>query len=199
MSSKQDHQEFIEQSRALARSKAFLGREFLLWLWKKIDDNRGEISLSDQRLKARLWLDDRLVLTHFHTDQSSLSIKGSDPTRSLEAAVGLQSGKSVKELKFGAEINGVGPITFVLGYDPNAHTNLTPKSLKIPPTVVEDHDELQLVEARLGAIENTIALIDVLFSEFIDERSASDWTSTKLQNLQRWVKNRPIESQSNLH
>src|SRR5262245_9766039 len=111
----------LEVLATIPKTKAFLGREFLTWLWWHVETTETEHTVADpssgKRLAFDAWIDDRLVLEAGHGLSHEDVLKGGDPSRSDEASAGIASGKTVKELKLGLHIHGVGDYSAVFGGD----------------------------------------------------------------------------------
>jgi hypothetical protein len=189
--------EHIEQLTTLAKAKGFLGREFLTWLWYVADTTKAPIKVSplttdggDKTFSVDLWVDDRMVLESTAAMAHQSNMKGGDPSKSREADVALKSGKTVRELKLGMNVKGIGEFTAMLGAD-----DLNPRGLKLPnpdkPENLADPDDLPLV-TRLKYTEAFLAVLDGLFGEFLGHRTNKKWDDGKgeLAAIRDWIKER---------
>jgi hypothetical protein len=191
--------EYLEQAKTVAKAKVFLAREFLTWLWYAIDESDGHFTIvvGKKTLQVRAWIDDRVVLISSSADLSVSTLKGGDPARSLEADASLQSGKTVKEFKIGMEIDGLGPFTATLGID--AQSSLCPKSLQLPKDLPEESNTEEPLALRLQLIERFSEALDGLFLRFMAARQSASWEKTDVQKMQRWMKNRRIDTPAEIH
>lgn len=173
---------------ALTRSKRFLGSEFLTWLWYKIEEN-DELTLfprgSSAAVRMNLWIDDRIV-TSASSGQLNL-LRGGDPVNSAEAAVALLSGKTVRELKVGFNIHGVGEYRATL----NA-SDLRPKGLVLPSFEQEDDEESApaMIPLRVRQVEFFLRILDGIFALFIDDRTSPDWDNAMTRAINEWITSR---------
>lgn len=182
-----------EQLSSIPKAKAFLGREFLTWLWFFADTSGGEKEFVDQQSGKKrrfdLWIDDRLVLESGRGLSHEHVLKGGDPAHSQEAGLALATGKTVRELKLGVRIKGLGDFTAVLG-----ESDLNPRSLKLPTSDHSDEEETAEstlpIMLRLRQTESFIAVLDCLFSWFIEHRLSDTWESEHLPTIRAWIKKR---------
>ncbi len=166
--------------------KSFLGREFLTWLWyfTENDEGRFEIELSSGAIgTAQIWLDDRIVLTSKTGRSHEHIIKGGVPSTSDEAAISLKSGKAVKEIKVGIDIDGTGVFFATLGGD-----ELAPKGLKLPDPI--DTSDQTVLEQRLEYVAVFTIALDTLFGRFMDERTGKLWDTTSIKSIRNWIQTR---------
>lgn len=183
----------LEQLTSIPKAKAFLGREFLTWLWFLADTDKGELELHDQatgkKKRFSLWIDDKLVLESGRGLSHENVLKGGDPSHSQEAGFGLATGKTVRELKLGVHIKGLGDFTAVLG-----EGDLNPRSLKLPTQDSGDGEgsaepTLPII-TRLKQTEAFLAVLDRLFAIFMEQRLGDAWESEHLPRIRAWVKKR---------
>lgn len=196
-----DTSEYLDNLRAITKAKGFLGREFLTWFWYQIDTNDGQfkVKAGKKTTSVRAWIDDRVVLEASSQQTHSNTLKGGDPAHSIEAATSLRSGKTVREIKVGLEINGFGPFTAVLTSDGLSSNGLSPRSLSIPPHTDEEDAGKEPISYRLTQIQSFVDTLDGLFALFLDERTSEGWDKTALKNLRTWIKDRKVASDANLH
>lgn len=194
--------EKIEELTTTVRAKAFLGREFLMWLWFETEKSEGEWSVSslniDHDYSLRIWIDDRVVLESMSSQSHSHTIKGGDPAHSAEAHVALKHGKTVREMKLGLEIDGAGPYLVTLSSDGISASGLTPRSLNLPKNQDEE-DVTQPLATRLQQIQTFTDVFDAIFRKFLDQRLASTWESKTLPDIRTWIKNQPLEQSLAIH
>jgi len=191
----------VEQLTSLSKAKAFLGREFLTWLWYSVESTDGALSVQLQGEKVPvefdLWIDDRIALENSNGLAHQSVIKGGDPSQSREAAVSLATGKTVRELKLGMNVAGIGEFSAVLNCD-----DLNPRSLKLPapgnqePARTGSADQRQAPSGavplthRLQMISTFVGILDELFAKFLAVRVAEDWESKGLLSMRDWIKAR---------
>lgn len=183
---------FVETLATASKAKAFLGREFLGWLWYSAEKNTDGIDLTidGELLKTKLWIEDRLVLEGSIPMTHSSTLKGGDPAHSREAAEALGAGKTVKELRLGMEIDGVGPYCVTLSCDGISQNGLAPKSLALPidSDDGEGEDIDRPLEQRIYHMERFNHVLDGLFKVFIEQRTSLRWETDGMNVLKNWVK-----------
>lgn len=196
-----------DKLRQLGKSKGFLGKEFLTWLWYQAETTGGSISVTpsnsgggggaaSEPVQIELWVDDRVTLEaaigHVHTQ----TLKGGDPSQSAEASTALRAGKVVKEMKLGMNVPGIGEITCVLGAD-----ELAPRSLQLPQPADELHQDegFSLLSFRLLACEQFCAILDGLFALFLESRLDQGEYLKVRQDMKQWVQARSTREQTLLH
>jgi hypothetical protein len=192
--------EHVEHLTTLTKAKGFLGREFLTWLWYVAETSSDIMSVQDEegkKIDFDLWVDDRLVLESSSAQTHSNVMKGGDPSQSHEAAAGLVTGKTVRELKLGVNIRHTGEFTAVLACD-----DLSPRSLKLPnpskPDNLADPDDLPIL-TRIKYTETFLTVLDGLFARFLTLRVEDHWETASLKAMRDWVKQRSSTMASSLH
>jgi hypothetical protein len=187
-------QEHVDNLASISRAKAFLGKEFLTWLWYVSEKSKSLDGVAG-KYEVDIWVDDRLVLESSSGKSHVNSLKGGEPSQSREAAIGLSLGKTVKELKLGVNVRGVGEYTAVLNSDGFSTDGLAPKSVKLPTfddTADGDRDDEDspTVTLRLKQTQIFVKVLDGLFAKFMDERSSDKWENDSLAKIKSWIKTR---------
>ncbi len=187
-----------ENLSSMARAKPFLGREFLTWLWHKIESGTENISVRTERgdsWSLGMWIDDRIVLESALGTGHINTMKGGDPSRSPEAAVSLLSGKSVRELKIGLQIETLGEFSCVLSCE-----DLAPRGLHLPKPEMEDEGLDQKLERRLTLTCTFLEVLNGLFAMFLDERMSDNWDRVHVTVIKDWIQSRADKnSRAKLH
>ena len=188
----------LEAFADIAKAKAFLGREFLTWLWYTAEAQTEALSLNvdGASVDVRLWIDDHLVLEG--TDAGTHALRGGRPGQSPEAAVALRTGKSVSDVRVGIDIGGWGAFTATLD-----HRDLMPRTLKLP---VDDPDQMQdaasdeePLERRLHLTGIFLATLDALFREYLDLRLRESWPEDGFKPIRAWIQERYQETAAVYH
>lgn len=181
--------DYIEDLAAVTKAKAFLGREFLTWLWFEAETakDRHQVALDGQPLpEFDLWVDDRLVLDGTLGMSHQNTMKGGDPSHSQEAAASLATGKTVRELKLGLNIRGHGEYSAVLSCE-----DLFPRGLKLPEPETDDGNPApQSLAQRLQGMRVFLGILDGLFRRFLEKRVDASWESTALPAMRAWITQR---------
>lgn len=193
--SSQDTSKYLEKLGTLTKTKAFLGKEFLVWLWFQAESSKESFLVQRSKVKGDLsfhfWIDDRIFLQPFDKQGHENLLRGGDPSQSEEAATSLASGMVIKELKLGMNISGVGDFTAVLNAD-----DLNPKSLQVPGDQSgmwdsgEELDQSTVILTRIHQMECFTDALDFLFAEFLQERTKGDWESRSIKAIRAWISSR---------
>lgn len=180
----------------LTQAKVFLGREFLTWIWYLAEEqSKLEIELphSDKKFSIELWIDDRILLESSGGTSHENLIKGGSPSHSQEATAALWEGKTVKDLKLGIRIDGIGDFIANLNC-----THLVPKTLQLPVAENEE-SEIDTLTSRIRNTNLYLNILDGLFLMFVKERTDKRWEDTGAQKIQLWIKNRSKKTGDLLH
>ncbi|SME88290.1 hypothetical protein [Pseudobacteriovorax antillogorgiicola] len=191
----------VEKLLTASKSKSFLGREFLTWLWYLVEKNDSPMHVQSPRTGHNylvdIWIDDRLVLESQAAKAHVQTLKGGDPSRSVEAATALLTGKSVKEMRVGFNLDSMGDFTFNLN-----GSDLAPRTIALPepPAELSQEEGFSQLSFRLKASQVLVDVIDGLFALFLDERTDETWNDKGLGEIKAWMKQRtPDLSSSSLH
>lgn len=182
-------QELRDEIHNQSLHKSFLHREFLTWLWYFAETSEGRFEFASKtgaKTAAQLWMDDRIVLTAKTGRAHEHIIKGGVPSTSEEAAVALESGKSVKEMRIAMDIEGFGLFQATLGGE-----DITPKGLLLPEP--NQNVEDSVLDQRIDAVDLFSTAMDTLFAKFMDERTDKLWETTRMNSIRNWIKTRRHE------
>lgn len=191
----------MEQLQILTESKTFLGSEFLTWLWYQSENMSRKLSFTDgdETYQINFWIDDRLTLLPNTDEGVESTFKGGNPSRSEEARLGLHNGKIVKEMKLGISLNDTHEFHASVKAD-----DLKPRCLTLPASLLsgeegeeQEQDPFLLINARLHAINLFCQSFDTLFAHFTQERTANNWQSKTLTQIQTWMHKQ--EKQRTIH
>lgn len=156
--------EFLEEGlRFLQTNRAFVGREFLTWLWfvSETQDHRVRIpGLGD----FRFFVDDRLTLSSPGGSVHEHVLRGGTPAYASEARVSLLSGKLVHEAKFILQ-DGERQWSWSMRAD-----DLGLRGVKLPP--VNEPDAASHMTARLKMMHLLVDVLDTLFREYMEIRTS---------------------------
>lgn len=189
----------IEKLMSTAKAKSFLGKEFLTWLWFcSEEDSRyfDILSIDQERYQVQVWVDDRIVLESANSKAHQQTLKGGDPSQSLEAAASLRSGKSIKEIRLGFHVEEIGDFICTFSGD-----DLNPRSVRLPEPIEEytQSENFSQLGFRLKCCQVLVDTIDGLFKEFLEERVHDDWQTKGLQKIKAWIRERTSQIDSYLH
>ena len=162
---------------ALARNRAYLGREFLTWLlWMS---NSGVTITEHEGEALSLLVVGQVILRGLAGDATELAVKGhlsaySDVVRSAidkgllvhQARLRIQFGEQVYEVTLDAE-------------------HLDFKGAQIPK-VLSEEDADQITE-RLFLCERLAGLVDALWAAFMAVRASPQWKKKAVPGIKGWV------------
>jgi hypothetical protein len=162
----------------LIESRAFLGSEFLMWLWFKAECYDGLFDVENHE-RVEVSIDDQLTLEAYLAETERNMFRGGAPAYSPEAKTALQEGKRVKDAKLRVVKEGR-EWTFKLKAE-----SLGLTSVKIPSLLSKEEEE-QFYE-RMYLVEELEEILDELYKEFLSIRLTQAWNSVMLPAIQDWV------------
>ncbi len=160
---------------------AFLGTEFLTWLWyhSQLDDGEFRLNRDVEFGPFELWFEDKLVVSAVAINAMENLFKGGQPADSLEARTALRLGKMASEAK----------LRIVRGAQEWAFTfkaqGLVMASVRIPAVLSKEDDD-RFYE-RMFLTEQLDHMMKGLFGQFLELRLSAAWATTELPALQRWT------------
>jgi len=165
------------------REKAFLGREFLTWLWFKSEQTGGRIELPGQKVIEIIFLDRMtLDLSDAETPQT-VSLKG-EQSELREGLAALKEGKKIEEARISLR-SGNNDFTLVAKATWFSFGSFrTPRVL--PPEESEEGVAGAFLE-KVSLIEEGMDALDSLFEYFVKLRISDDWETTELPAFRHWV------------
>jgi recombination associated protein RdgC len=170
--------EFLEEGlRFLQTNRAFVGREFLTWLWFLSETQGHRVRLPDVG-EFRFFVDDRIVLTSPGGSVHENVLKGGTPAYATEAKVSLLSGKLVNEAKFVLQ-EAERQWSWSMRAD-----DLGLRGVKLPP--VSEPDAAAHMAARLRMMQTLVDVIDGLFRQFMELR-VSPAFEQELDRVASWL------------
>lgn len=168
----------------ILREKAFLGREFLTWLWFRSDRSGGRIDLPGDKVIEVSFLD-RMTLDLAEADTpQTVSLKG-EQSELREGLAALREGKKIEEARISVR-SGDNDFTMNI-----KATWFSFGSFKTPPVFKSDASEEEDDEGafleKVSLIEEGMAAIDTLFEYFLRLRVSDQWELSELPALRRWI------------
>lgn len=162
----------------LINSRAFLGSEFLMWLWFKAECFDGLFDIPNHD-RVEVSFDDQLTLEAYLAETERNMFRGGAPAYSPEAKTALQEGKRVQAAKLRIVKEGR-EWTFKIKAE-----SLGLTSVKIPSLLSKEEEE-QFYE-RMYLVEELEEILDELYKEFLGIRLSDAWNTTMLPAIQEWV------------
>ncbi|MBI4615361.1 MAG: hypothetical protein HY720_17220, partial [Planctomycetes bacterium] len=154
-----------------------LGREFLTWLWHRIDEVGGDFDLAGLD-RYGLMVGDVLVLDPDEADETVDSFRRGHPADLPEARLALATGKKVASLRL---VLAKDEAEWRFGLA--AHT-LDATGLRLP-RIHEEHPDDRL-EGELALLDEWIAVVDRLYRDFLSVRLGPGWRAAA-EEIRRWI------------
>ncbi|MCB9553761.1 MAG: hypothetical protein H6705_18125 [Myxococcales bacterium] len=164
---------------------AFLGPEFLTWLWFRSETGGGEFALDPEWGDFELWFEDKLVVGSVVVNAQENLFKGGHPAASLEARTALRLGKFATDAKLRI-VRGAQEWTFGL-----KAADLVPSGIKLPAVLSKEDDD-QFYE-RMFLLEQLDTMVKGLFGTFLKLRVSKRWADDELPTIQRWIAGEDVE------
>lgn len=184
----------------ITEAKAFLSNEFLLWTWFFAESPANPLplrlpSLGGQETMVKLWIEDRLVLESADSKAHVHTLRGGEPSRSMEAESALQTGKQVKELRLGLHIDPYGDFLVLL-----ASKDLSPKAITLPTIQNAGDGKMERFDlsTRLKMTDVLIEAVDALFARFLELRIHSESWKNQIRAMDQWITSRG-HAETHLH
>ncbi|MDD3473740.1 MAG: hypothetical protein PHS86_13245 [Syntrophaceae bacterium] len=169
----------------ILREKAFLGREFLTWLWFKSDQTGGIIEIPGKKPIQVIFLDRMtLDLSDVETPQT-VSIKG-EYSELREGLAALREGKKIEEARISLK-GDENEFTMVL-----KGTWLSFGSFKTPAILPSDERDADLEAEgnfleKISLVEEGMSLVDDLFKYFVKSRISEAWELAEVPSMKKWA------------
>jgi hypothetical protein len=157
---------------------AFLGREFLTWLWYRSDLQEGLFQIGDG-VTIEVFLTDRISLAGAGQGADKVSVKAEDPTLTAEAHVALEQAKKVEKACVRIT-SGQREWTTTIAGD-----SLALSGIKIPALLTREEDEK--LSERLALIDELDTMVTALFRSFVDIRLDAEAWMAECSAMQSWV------------
>ena len=170
-----------EAVEALARNRAYLGREFLTWLL--YTSNAGVAPCDVEGDPVSLLIVGQVNLRGLAGDATELAVKGrlsaySDVVRNAidqgllvhTARLRLQHGEHAYEVTLDAE-------------------HLDFRAAQIPKALSEDDDDK--ITERLFLCERLAGIVDALWAAFVEVRRTAEWKKKVVPGIKAWVGEAP--------
>ncbi|MGA8831452.1 MAG: hypothetical protein ACLQT6_07865 [Desulfomonilaceae bacterium] len=168
----------------ILREKAFLGREFLTWLWFKSEQTGGAVEVPGGKI-VEVVFNDRMTLdlTDVDTPQT-VSIKG-EFSELREGLAAIREGKKIEEARISLKSADNEYSVIIKGSWFSFGSLRTPRTAPLEEGGEEDIEGAFL--EKVGLIEEGLGLIDSLFSYFISLRISDDWEVGELPKIRKWA------------
>ena len=162
---------------------AFLGREFLTWLWFKSEERNGAGMIPGKGDIEVIFVR-RIVLESGEGEYSETVACSGLHADLSEGKAALRTGKKVREARIKMGI-GNDDWEFTFKVD-----DFCFQSMKLPSTFEEIDDEAEKegrVLDRMGCIGTAMTALEQLFHAFLELRRSEAWTSRELPRIETWI------------
>jgi hypothetical protein len=160
-------------------SHAFLGEEFLTWLWFSIDREGGEFALARGRVVG-VTLEDFIAFAPSE-DETCQTLRKGLPTRSPEARTALRDGRRVRAAKLTI---AMGELQWQLVVD---GSTMGLSSIKLPDDDPEAADAAERARGRAANFVLIHELVEELYGLFLRVRLAPDYLRTQAEVQAGWM------------
>jgi len=157
---------------------AFLGEEFLTWLWYLSETTREPIAVPKVGA-CQIAMGQEIILGDEAGDAQTVVLRGDMPSASAEAREALASGKRLRRARIYLTIEGVQWGCTIVG------TTLAISGLRVPSAAGADFETDCL--ARLDTIERFSHTLRGLFEQFLERRLDPDRWETERRALAKWA------------
>lgn len=164
----------------MSTEHAFLGEEFLTWLWFRLETDGGDFELADART-ASVSLDDFLAFAPSEDDETEQTLRKGLPSRSAEARAGLRNGRRVRRMKL---IVAIGDREWSLTVE---GPTLNLQGVKLPPDPEDVGSREELAAERAAAFFEIRDVVATLYRRFLDERLRDDYKATAGEEQAQWM------------
>jgi hypothetical protein len=159
---------------------AFLGEEFLTWLWFRLDTQGGDFDVGEGRNVA-VAIDDFLAFAPRDDDETEQTLRKGLPTHSQEARTALRNGHRLRKAKL---IVAEGALQFGATLD---GTSMCLSGIKLP----EDSEECESAEdrnlERAAHFLHVHELLGLLYDVFLADRLRGDYLRTSGEKQAQWM------------
>src|SRR5690625_4480287 len=158
--------------------KRFLGTEFLLWLWYRVETENNIFNVEDKQFELNF--DDQLMLEVQLAASEQTSLKGGAPAHAPEAYKAIQHGKRIARARMRiaqAEREWV----FMFNADSFAMSGI-----KIP-AVLRDADD-DKIDERLYLIDELDTVWSTIYHQFLSLRLSDAW-GKEVEVIREYIRN----------
>jgi hypothetical protein len=156
---------------------AYLGNEFLLWLWFVLEAEGDALTLPDGS-EAAVMLARTLALDCPRAMTGNETIRSAAPTRLPEARRAVQAGKLPRQ-------SGL----VVVRHDQQYELTLQAETLAVGGAKLPDPEEGEgrgRLEERITQLRHLVETVDLLYDAFLVRRLAPGWAE-EVGRMQRWL------------
>lgn len=161
-------------------SHAFLGEEFLTWLWYRLDTVGGDFDIGEGRSIA-IAIDDFLAFAPRDDDETEQTLRKGTPTHSQEARTALRNGRRLRKAKL---IVAEGPMQFGATLD---GTTMCLSGVKLPDDSEDCESAHDRSVDRAAGFLHLHELIGHLYDSFLHDRLRPEYLRTDGERQAQWM------------
>ena len=159
---------------------AFLGEEFLTWLWYSLDTTGGDFEVGEGRSIA-VAIDDFLAFAARDDDETEQTLRKGMPTHSQEARTALRNGRRLRKAKL---IVAEGPMQFGATLD---GTTMCLSGIKLPDDAEDCESARDRNLDRAANFLHLHELLGELYAAFLRDRLRPDYLHTAGERQAQWM------------
>lgn len=159
---------------------AFLGEEFLTWLWFTLETDGGEVELSDE-LTIGVSFDDFIAFAPRAEDETEHTLRKGLPTRCAEARAALRNGR---RLRLARLVIAEGERQWSVVID---GATLDLRSVRLPNDPEDASSNEERAIARIDAFARVDELVRGLYARFLRDRLRPEYLRTRAPAQGRWM------------
>lgn len=164
------------------RENEWLGRDFLVWLWFQSEAAEGMFQLGDGE-DLDLWFEGKITLQSEGDRSVETVVCTGEDARIREARFALREKKKVTRAKMRLR---AGDDEWSFDLD---STWLNFHALKTPRVVLDKQEDPEaLFYEKIFLVEKPVAILDQLFSFYLDARMSPTWETETLPALLKWIR-----------
>jgi hypothetical protein len=164
--------------------RGFLGREFLSWIWHRVEDAEGVFELIRHADVAASLVTQMQLRCDFNLTGST-TVQCDAPSRAVEGRAALTIGKQPVRLSLLLAARA-GEWSFTLDA-----ANLDVSGLVLPAT--DSKERALVLESRFESMADLSDVLDGLYTEFLRTRLSSGWSQT-WNACRGWARGKARES-----
>lgn len=161
-------------------SHAFLGEEFLTWLWFRLDTKGGDFDVGAGRNVA-VAIDDFLAFAPRDDDETEQTLRKGLPTHSQEARTALRNGRRLRQAKL---IVAEGPAQWSATLD---GSSMRLSAIKLPDDSEDCESQEDRNLERAAHFLHVHELLGLLYDSFLQDRLRPDYLRSSGEQQAQWM------------
>ncbi len=166
----------------IQEKNAYIGQDFLTWLWYLCESRNGQIRDSQDR-EFILTLEQKITVQGGEGESRDINVSSGQFSELKEARMGLRSGKKVNQAKLKLERDSEA-WELQLKAENFHFTGL--KTPKVEMKLEEGEDPDSRFLEKMFLIEKALGFVDDLFRQFLRKRFSEAW-SEEHAKMKKWI------------